>query len=389
MKGHWPTSGVFVLPTMTAPAARSRRATSPSPRRGWNVPEQPKFGRLAGEVHVVLDRDRDAEQRQRGRPARAAAVGLVGLGARGLGAHAAEGVQLRLARVDARERRVDQLARGRVAGRDERAPARAGRRRRGRRQSFHSRSRLPRSVVRTNDSGTAAILRRISGALTSTPPQATRARESSTRRCARSPRAASAPSATGASRRGGRRARLADLPLPQPDGPAAREPAAVRGGGGRAARGARGRAAPGARRRRRTERRAGGRVVEQVAARDTGRPEEIAELELHLHASRDPALHDASRRCFAAYEEFATAALEALGVPEPERHARTVVALLCGLGVRRLGTGEHAAEGTADALLTVIRGATGAELETPRPAERRVEKCEGMASPNQLIPDQA
>jgi len=99
-------------------------------------------------------------------------------------------------------------------------------------------------------------------------------------------------------------------------------------------------------------------VVEQVAARDAGRPEEIAELELHLHASRDPALHAASRRCFAAYESFAGAALGALGVPEPERHARTVVALLCGLGVRRLGTGEHAAEGTADALLTVIRGAT-------------------------------
>jgi TetR/AcrR family transcriptional regulator, regulator of biofilm formation and stress response len=99
-------------------------------------------------------------------------------------------------------------------------------------------------------------------------------------------------------------------------------------------------------------------AVEQVAARDAGRPEEIAELELHLHASRDPQLHDASRRCFAAYEEFATAALDALGVPEPERHARTVVALLCGLGVRRLGTGEHAAEGTADALLTVIRGAS-------------------------------
>ncbi len=98
-------------------------------------------------------------------------------------------------------------------------------------------------------------------------------------------------------------------------------------------------------------------VVEQVAARNTGRPEEIAELELHLHASRDPALHDASRRCFGAYEDFAAAALEALGVPEPTRHARTVVALLCGLGVRRLGTGEHHAAGTADALLTVVRGA--------------------------------
>jgi DNA-binding transcriptional regulator YbjK len=97
-------------------------------------------------------------------------------------------------------------------------------------------------------------------------------------------------------------------------------------------------------------------AVEQIAASGSGRPEEIAELELHLHASRDPELHAASQRCFGAYEDFAAAALETLGVPEPERHARTVVALMCGLGVRRLGTGEHSAEGTADALLTVLRG---------------------------------
>lgn len=100
-------------------------------------------------------------------------------------------------------------------------------------------------------------------------------------------------------------------------------------------------------------------AVEQIAASGSGRPEEIAELELHLHASRDAELHAASQRCFGAYEDFAAAALETLGVPEPERHARTVVALMCGLGVRRLGTGQHSAEGTADALLTVLRGAAG------------------------------
>ncbi len=100
-------------------------------------------------------------------------------------------------------------------------------------------------------------------------------------------------------------------------------------------------------------------AAEQIAAAGSGRPEEIAELELHLHASRDPELHAASQRCFGAYEDFAAAALEALGVPEPERHARTIVALMTGLGVRRLGTGEHSAEGTADALLTVLRGARG------------------------------
>ena len=47
------------------------------------------------------------------------------------------------------------------------------------------------------------------------------------------------------------------------------------------------------------------------------RPEQLAELELHLRASRDPELQDASRRCFAAYEGVAAAALEALGVPTP------------------------------------------------------------------------
>jgi DNA-binding transcriptional regulator YbjK len=101
-------------------------------------------------------------------------------------------------------------------------------------------------------------------------------------------------------------------------------------------------------------------TVERIVAREAGRPEEVAELELHLHASRDPALHEASQRCFGAYEDFAAAALEALGVPDPQRHARTVVALLCGLGVRRLGTGELDGEGTAEALLTLVRGARAA-----------------------------
>lgn len=84
---------------------------------------------------------------------------------------------------------------------------------------------------------------------------------------------------------------------------------------------------------------------------------EVAELELHLEASRDPALQDASGRCFAAYEDFAAAVMEALDVPDPEIHARTVVALLIGLTVRRLGTGVHDARGTADALMTIVRGA--------------------------------
>lgn len=98
-------------------------------------------------------------------------------------------------------------------------------------------------------------------------------------------------------------------------------------------------------------------AVEQLVASDPSRPGEIAELELHLEASRDPELQAASARCFAAYEDFSAAVLEALGVPDAARHARTVVAVMIGLTMRRLGTGAHDAPGTADALMTIVRGA--------------------------------
>jgi DNA-binding transcriptional regulator YbjK len=104
--------------------------------------------------------------------------------------------------------------------------------------------------------------------------------------------------------------------------------------------------------------------IERIVAGTELRPEQIAEMELHLQAARDTELQEASRRCFAAYDDFATAALEALDVPEPKRHAPTVVALLSGLALRRLGTGERDAAGTADALTTLARG-VGAPTEAP------------------------
>jgi len=96
--------------------------------------------------------------------------------------------------------------------------------------------------------------------------------------------------------------------------------------------------------------------VERIVQESGDRIQELAEIELHLQAARDPALREASQRCFEAYEGVAAAALETLGVPDPGRHARTIVALMYGMGLRRLGTGESAA-GVADGLLTVIRGA--------------------------------
>jgi TetR/AcrR family transcriptional regulator, regulator of biofilm formation and stress response len=98
--------------------------------------------------------------------------------------------------------------------------------------------------------------------------------------------------------------------------------------------------------------------VEQIVQESSSRIQQLAETELHLRAARDPELHEASQRCFEAYEGVAGAALELLQVPDPDRHARTIVALMYGMALRRLGTGEDDAADVAAALLTVVRGAT-------------------------------
>lgn len=99
--------------------------------------------------------------------------------------------------------------------------------------------------------------------------------------------------------------------------------------------------------------------VQRIVEESSSRILLLAEIELHLQAARDPALQEASLRCFEAYESVAVTALETLDVPEPERHARSVVALMYGMGLRRLGTGSEDASGVADGLLTMVRGARG------------------------------
>lgn len=96
--------------------------------------------------------------------------------------------------------------------------------------------------------------------------------------------------------------------------------------------------------------------VERVVEESGNRIQQLAEIELHLQAARDPELRDASRRCFEAYEGVAAAALEMFEVPEPQRHARTIVALMYGMGLRRLGSGSEDASGVAEGLLTIARG---------------------------------
>jgi DNA-binding transcriptional regulator YbjK len=97
-------------------------------------------------------------------------------------------------------------------------------------------------------------------------------------------------------------------------------------------------------------------AVERLVAVPSEIPQQIAELELHLQAARDPELREASRRCFDAHEQIASAALSSLGILEGERHAPAVVALMTGLAVRRLGGGGEDAQGTSEALLALVRG---------------------------------
>ncbi|WP_067482198.1 TetR/AcrR family transcriptional regulator [Actinomadura hibisca] len=86
-------------------------------------------------------------------------------------------------------------------------------------------------------------------------------------------------------------------------------------------------------------------------------PAQIANLELHLHAARDADVRTTAVRSVEAYDRLATAVLAALEIPDPERHAPAVVAMLYGLAVRRLATGDTSAAGTADAFRTLLRGA--------------------------------
>lgn len=97
-------------------------------------------------------------------------------------------------------------------------------------------------------------------------------------------------------------------------------------------------------------------AVEQLVAVPSEIPKQIAELELHLQAARDPELREASQRCFEAHEQIASAALGTLGIPDGKRHAPAVVALMTGLAVRRLAGGGQDAQGTSEALLALVRG---------------------------------
>jgi len=86
-------------------------------------------------------------------------------------------------------------------------------------------------------------------------------------------------------------------------------------------------------------------------------PEEIGVLEVYLQSARDPGLREAVATCFAAYDHAARSILGMLAVPDADRLAPQVVALVLGTQVRRLATGAADAGGIAGGLLRLISGA--------------------------------
>ena len=82
----------------------------------------------------------------------------------------------------------------------------------------------------------------------------------------------------------------------------------------------------------------GAQALEAMLEQEPAR--RIAKLELYLHATRDPELVEAAQVCFAAYDRLAASALRAVGVADAEGLAPLMVAIIDGLQLRRLATGE-------------------------------------------------
>ncbi|MEU2396263.1 TetR family transcriptional regulator [Streptomyces sp. NPDC007369] len=100
-------------------------------------------------------------------------------------------------------------------------------------------------------------------------------------------------------------------------------------------------------------------LVETVAGGTAFDSRHIAPFELYIQAGRDERLRAAAAECFAAYDRLARGILERLGMPDPERLAGAVVALVFGQQLRRLATGAPAEE-LVDTLLLLTGTTAGA-----------------------------
>jgi TetR/AcrR family transcriptional regulator, regulator of biofilm formation and stress response len=86
-------------------------------------------------------------------------------------------------------------------------------------------------------------------------------------------------------------------------------------------------------------------------------PEQIAQIELYVEATRRPALRAAAAECVDAYVAVAEAAMRAAGARAPREAARAAVALVDGMGLGTVARGdERRADEVRRALLALFRG---------------------------------
>ncbi len=109
----------------------------------------------------------------------------------------------------------------------------------------------------------------------------------------------------------------------------------------------------------RSARRSAARRVARIVEEEATHAEQLAQLDLMLHAARDPALRETAATAVAAYDAIAEAALRALGVPaeEARRHAALVVATVDGLALRRHACGDAAPGPSVAAALETLAAA--------------------------------
>ena len=84
-------------------------------------------------------------------------------------------------------------------------------------------------------------------------------------------------------------------------------------------------------------------IVAEIGTTLTRPVEQVAQFELYLEASRDPALRETAVESLRAYAEVAELGLRAAGVRDPAGAAAVVVAAVDGLGLHRLAAGPDAA----------------------------------------------
>lgn len=90
-----------------------------------------------------------------------------------------------------------------------------------------------------------------------------------------------------------------------------------------------------------------------VVARIAGAGPELAPFELYVHSGRDRAMRPAAADSFAAYDGLAATILRGMGMPETL--APAVVALVLGLQLRRLATGDPGTD-VATAVTALVGG---------------------------------